>query len=41
MAFNKFASVVLGVCLWATGASAQAITGTPKHMVFASDTQYP
>ncbi|WP_460127739.1 metallophosphoesterase family protein [Pseudomonas sp. H1_D05] len=41
MAFNKFASVVLGVCLLATGVSAQAITGTPKHMVFASDTQYP
>ncbi|QXI13856.1 metallophosphoesterase family protein [Pseudomonas zeae] len=41
MAFNKFASVVLGVCLWATGVSAQAITGTPRHMVFASDTQYP
>ncbi|VVM96113.1 metallophosphoesterase family protein [Pseudomonas fluorescens] len=41
MAFNKFTSVVLGVCLWASVASAQAITGTPKHMVFASDTQYP
>ncbi|WP_449122656.1 metallophosphoesterase family protein [Pseudomonas sp. MPG01] len=41
MAFNKFASVVLGVCLWATAVSAQAISGTPKHMVFASDTQYP
>lgn len=41
MPFNKFASAVLGLCLLASVASAQAITGTPKHMVFASDTQYP
>ncbi|WNZ86192.1 metallophosphoesterase family protein [Pseudomonas sp. P108] len=41
MAFNKFASVVLSICLLASVTSVQAITGTPKHMVFASDTQYP
>jgi cytolysin (calcineurin-like family phosphatase) len=41
MPFNKFASAVLGLCLLASVTSAQAVTGTPKHMVFASDTQYP
>ena len=41
MAFNKFASVALSVCLLTSVSSAQAVTGIPKHMVFASDTQYP
>ncbi|QXI24563.1 MULTISPECIES: metallophosphoesterase family protein [Pseudomonas] len=41
MALNKVVSVSLGVCLMIAMASAQAITGTPVHMVFASDTQYP
>lgn len=41
MAFNKLAGVVLSVCLLTSVSSAQAVTGIPKHMVFASDTQYP
>jgi cytolysin (calcineurin-like family phosphatase) len=41
MTFNKFANVMLSICLLASVTSAQAMTGTPKHMVFASDTQYP
>ncbi|WP_435035829.1 metallophosphoesterase family protein [Pseudomonas neuropathica] len=41
MAFKKFASVVLGGVLLTSVSSAQAVAGMPKHMVFASDTQYP
>ncbi|WP_332761622.1 metallophosphoesterase family protein [Pseudomonas koreensis] len=41
MSLSKFANTVLGICLLASVASAQAVTATPKHMVFASDTQYP
>jgi hypothetical protein len=40
MALNKLVSIFMGACLIASAITAQA-AGMPKHMVFASDTQYP
>lgn len=41
MASNKVVKFLLGMCLLSSVTLAHAIEGTPRHMVFASDTQYP
>ncbi|WP_439820998.1 metallophosphoesterase family protein [Pseudomonas sp. HLG18] len=41
MAFNGVVSFLLGVCLFSSVTLAHAVEGMPRHMVFASDTQYP
>lgn len=41
MVYNKVVRFLLGVCLLSSVTLAHAIQGTPRHMVFASDTQYP
>lgn len=41
MISKKVKRFLLGVCLLSTVPLAYSIEGTPRHMVFASDTQYP
>lgn len=41
MASNGMVRFLLGVCLLSSVALVHAVEGTPRHMVFASDTQYP
>ena len=41
MVFKKVSGFLLGVCLLSTMSSVYSIEGTPRHIVFASDTQYP
>lgn len=41
MTLNNLMSLFMSACLVASAISAQAATDMPKHMVFASDTQYP
>jgi cytolysin (calcineurin-like family phosphatase) len=41
MTLNNFMSIFVGAFLVASAITAQAAAGMPKHMVFASDTQYP
>ena len=41
MANNKVSGFILGVCLLFSVISAHSVENAPKHMVFASDTQYP
>ena len=41
MNLNNFKSIFVGAWMLASAITAQATTDMPKHMVFASDTQYP
>ncbi len=41
MTNNKVQCFILGVCLLFSFVPAHSMENTPKHMVFASDTQYP
>jgi hypothetical protein len=41
MVFNNLVRIFISACLLASAIAAHAATGLPKHMVFASDTQYP
>ncbi|WP_434768316.1 metallophosphoesterase family protein [Pseudomonas triticicola] len=41
MTLNNLMSIIIGACLVTSAITAQAATDMPKHMVFASDTQYP
>ncbi|CAI8832229.1 Phosphoesterase [Pseudomonas sp. IT-347P] len=41
MTYKKVVSVLLGVCFLTSAGLTFAAQGMPRHMVFASDTQYP
>jgi len=41
MVFNNLVRIYISACLLVSAITAHAATGLPKHMVFASDTQYP
>lgn len=41
MNLNNLKSIFVGAWMLASAITAQATTDMPKHMVFASDTQYP
>ncbi|RON39925.1 metallophosphoesterase [Pseudomonas brassicacearum] len=41
MIFKKVKRLVLGLCLLSTAPLAYSVEGAPRHMIFASDTQYP
>lgn len=41
MIYKKVVRILLGACLLSAAPLVYSVEGTPRHMIFASDTQYP